>query len=82
MEKTTLYLPADLQLSLRAAARRTGRSQAELVREALTEYLGRQQRPRPKSIGIIREEAVPPARDVKGWVRREWDREASERADY
>jgi len=51
MEKTTLYLPTELQASLRALARRTGRSQANLIREALETYVAGQERPRPKSIG-------------------------------
>lgn len=39
MEKTTLYLPSDLQLALREEAQRTGRAQAEIVRDALRERL-------------------------------------------
>lgn len=39
MEKTTLYLPSDLQVALREEARRTGVSQADIVREALRRRL-------------------------------------------
>jgi hypothetical protein len=35
MEKTTVYLPDDLKRALRRAARATGRSEAELVREGI-----------------------------------------------
>ena len=35
MEKTTVYLPADLKRALRRAARATGRSEAELIREGI-----------------------------------------------
>lgn len=35
MEKTTVYLPADLKHALRRAARATGRSEAELIREGI-----------------------------------------------
>ncbi|HJR18661.1 MAG TPA: CopG family transcriptional regulator, partial [Actinomycetota bacterium] len=49
MEKTTLYLPGELQVALRDAARRAGVPQAELVREALTRYLGTLPRPVPRS---------------------------------
>lgn len=35
MEKTTVYLPDDLKLALRRAARATGRSEAELIREGI-----------------------------------------------
>ena len=35
MEKTTVYLPADLKAALRRAARSTGRSEADLIREGI-----------------------------------------------
>lgn len=35
MEKTTVYLPDDLKRALRRAARSTGRSEAELIREGI-----------------------------------------------
>lgn len=40
-----MYLDEEIRLALRAASRRSGRAQAELIREALSEYLARQQRP-------------------------------------
>jgi predicted DNA-binding protein len=47
MSKTTLYLPVDLQQALRVEARRTGASQAELVRQALEAFFrGRERRSR------------------------------------
>jgi Arc/MetJ-type ribon-helix-helix transcriptional regulator len=35
MEKTTVYLPEDLKEALRRAARSTGRSEADLIREGI-----------------------------------------------
>lgn len=35
MEKTTVYLPDELKEALRRAARSTGRSEAELIREGI-----------------------------------------------
>lgn len=35
MEKTTVYLPDGLKRALRRAARSTGRSEAELIREGI-----------------------------------------------
>ena len=35
MEKTTVYLPDDMKQALRRAARATGRSEAELIREGV-----------------------------------------------
>jgi plasmid stability protein len=71
MTKTTLYLPDDLRTKLRAEARRRGRPQAELVRDALEAYLRPQRQPLPRFIGIA-EDGVIPARDAKEWIRREW----------
>ena len=35
MEKTTVYLPGELKRALRRAARASGRSEAELIREGV-----------------------------------------------
>lgn len=75
MEKTTLYLPTDLQRSLREAARRAGRPQADLVRDALVEYLGKQPRPLPKSIGAVSSGAVA-GKDSEDLLRAEWGKRA------
>jgi predicted transcriptional regulator len=67
MEKTTLYLPSDLQHALRVRARRTGRSQASLLREAIGEYVRRQERPPLRSLGLGENETVHP-RDAEAWL--------------
>ncbi len=72
MRKTTLYLPEDLQRSLKEAARRTGRPEAAIIREALTEYLRDRARPEPRSIGAG-EDAELAARDSEAWLRDHWD---------
>jgi Arc/MetJ-type ribon-helix-helix transcriptional regulator len=41
MEKTTVYLPDELKRALRRAARATGRSEAELIREGVGLVTGR-----------------------------------------
>jgi len=41
VEKTTMYLTNELQRDLKALAKRTGRPQAELIREALGQYIER-----------------------------------------
>ena len=35
MEKTTVYLPAELKTALRRTSRSTGRSEADLIREGI-----------------------------------------------
>lgn len=66
MERTTLYLPAELQRALKAEARRTGVTQAELVREALRERLAG--RPAPDLggfIGVASVDGVPATDDER-----------------
>jgi metal-responsive CopG/Arc/MetJ family transcriptional regulator len=72
MEKTTLYLPRELQGALKEASRRTGKAQAELVREAIRAYLEELQPPRPRSIGIVHDGRLD-ARDTEAWLRDNWN---------
>lgn len=48
MEKTTVYLPADLKQALRRTARSSGRSEATVIRDALAAEVGAG-RPRPRA---------------------------------
>lgn len=73
MEKTTLYLPVELQRALRDEGRRSGRAQAHLIREALGEYLARRPRPRPRSIGVVASGKIAGSAS-EAWLRREWGR--------
>lgn len=52
MRKTTLYLPDELKAALERAAREERRSEAELIREAISESLGRRTGPRPRA-GLV-----------------------------
>lgn len=78
VEKTTVYLPEQLQRELRDAARREGRPQAELVRDALKVYLGGKTRPRPRSIGMVDDPELR-AVDAKRWVHEQWGRAGESR---
>ena len=73
MEKTTLYLPTELHHALKEHSRRSGRAQAELVREALQTYLAGAAWPQPNSIGAGADEGLS-ARESEEWLTREWDR--------
>lgn len=54
MEKTTVYLDAQLRRDLAALSRRLERPQAELIREAIADYLARQDKPPlPSFVGAI-----------------------------
>jgi hypothetical protein len=53
--KTTVYLPAADYRRLQALAQAEGRSAAELIREAVTEYAARRAAPkRPRTLGAFR----------------------------
>jgi predicted transcriptional regulator len=45
MQKTTVYIDPGAKRDLEALAKRTGRPQAELLREALVEYVARHRPP-------------------------------------
>ncbi len=71
MEKTTLYIPSELQAALREHARRTGRPQAELIRAALERYLGEMPKPELLSLGLGTDTQLN-ARDSEEWLRKRW----------
>lgn len=48
MKKTTVYLPGDLKSALGRVAAERGRSEAELIREAVRELVRRSEPPRPR----------------------------------
>jgi Arc/MetJ-type ribon-helix-helix transcriptional regulator len=48
MKKTTVYLPEDLKSALGRVAEARGRSEAELIREAVRELVQSSEPPRPR----------------------------------
>lgn len=73
MEKTTIYLDADLKRRLAAAARRTGLSQAEIIRDAVGEYMKRAERGSvPSWVGAITDAPVTDAATIKQELRPGW----------
>ncbi len=52
VRKTTVYLDEDLRRALARAARVQGRSEAEIIRDALRRHVLPGGRPRPRSIGM------------------------------
>jgi predicted transcriptional regulator len=71
MDKTTLYLPQDLHSALKSIAHRRGRSQAEIIREALSSYVALQDRPRPTSWGSGESDEIRGA-DAEEWLDAHW----------
>jgi len=54
MTRTTVYLDQEVALALRQLAAVRGRSQAELIRDALARYTRKAARPAAKGIGKYR----------------------------
>jgi hypothetical protein len=54
MVRTTVYLENEVALALRQLAAVQGRSQAELIRDALASYAKKAARPRARGIGKYR----------------------------
>jgi len=74
VRRTTFFLPDELERNLEEVARREGRPQAELVREALTAYLSTRTRPRPRSLGMASSaDRSVNSENVKDWLHGEWD---------
>ncbi|MBI4278038.1 MAG: ribbon-helix-helix protein, CopG family [Armatimonadetes bacterium] len=78
MNKTTLYLPPDLHQAVKEAARRTRRSQAAVVREALEQYLRTLEQPRLRSLGMGADPGLT-GRNSEDWLARHWARSLTRR---
>lgn len=51
LTKTTVYLESDTLLALRRMSQTQGRSQAELIRDAVDAFTGPSRRPIPRGLG-------------------------------
>ena len=73
MERTTVYLPLELKVSIKALAKRKGSSEAEVIRNALTRYVSEEDREGlwPKSIGMISDGEVQADR-FDEWLAENW----------
>jgi predicted DNA-binding protein len=70
-ERTSLYLSVDTKRKLTQAARRLGKTQTELVNEALIQYLSGLEKPKFAFIGSG-EDAVVSGRSSEAWLRKHW----------
>ena len=76
MERTTVYLTQELKTSIRNVAKREGRSEADVIREALARYVAEPQfqRPRPKSLGIAHSGRIQ-SDQLEEWLDKNRERE-------
>lgn len=75
MQKTTLYLSDEQHAELKFIAKRTGRRRAELIRQAVDDYLKRQPRELPRSIGMGSDPDLK-ATEIDEWLAKNWHPEA------
>lgn len=81
MKRTTIFLTDELEQGLHEVARRRQRPQAEILREALSQYLQAQERPWPRSVGMGSDsDPSVTSNNIKEWVREQWQVDA-EQAD-
>lgn len=73
MEKTTVYLPIALKSELRLLARRSKRTEAGLIREALANYVAGSSTPRslPRSFGMVSDGSFNAA-DDETYLKEHW----------
>ncbi|MEZ4529958.1 MAG: CopG family transcriptional regulator [Thermomicrobiales bacterium] len=76
MEKTTVYFPIELKQRVKTMARRSGKSDAEIIRAAVEMFTdpARNPAPWPKSAGIGRSGRVQ-SEHVDDWMKETWDRD-------
>ncbi len=70
MTKTTVYLTSDTVLALRQMSEAQGRSQADLIRDALEAYTNGSKRPLPRGLGKYNGETCG-AESAKNFLRSE-----------
>jgi hypothetical protein len=58
MNKTTVYLPLEMQRRLQEEARRAGCAQAAIIREAIERYLYTEERSPLRSIGTLSKKSL------------------------
>lgn len=74
--RTSFYLAPETQARLRLAAQQLGRSQTDLVNEALTAFLEGRPSAAPRSIGAGEDGSIGAVR-VKRWAREHMARGAA-----
>jgi Ribbon-helix-helix protein, copG family len=77
VEKTTVYIDERSKRELEALAKRLGRPQAELLREALVQFLERQKRPSLPTFVATTAVGGDASVDVRR-LRERWQRELSQ----
>ena len=72
MKKTTIYLPEKMAIDIQTRAKQDRRSEADVIREALGNYLAEVKRPLPSIFGMGSGGLVSGA-DSEDWLNENWD---------
>jgi predicted transcriptional regulator len=68
MQKITLYIPSDLLAAYSALARREGRPRAAVMRDALRDFVERQEWELPSWVGALDIDDDVNSTNVKEWL--------------
>lgn len=71
MQKTTIYLREDVVTEIKLVSRSEGRSEAEIVREALDAYFERRRSAVPAIFGTFAGGTIGAA-ESEDWLRENW----------
>lgn len=71
MEKTTVYLPTEIKMSIKASAKRQGASEAHVIREALAAYVAAEPRELPSVFGSVSDGGVT-SENYEDWLAENW----------
>ncbi len=71
MKKTTIYLPEDIVIEIKALSVRDRRSEAELIRDALSNYVREQRSHLPAFVGMVHDEGFR-GRDDERYLDDHW----------
>jgi predicted DNA-binding protein len=72
MEKTTVYIPTEIKMSIKASAKRQGATEAHVILEALAAYVESEPRELPSVFGSVRDGSLSAA-NYEDWLVENWD---------
>ncbi len=72
MEKTTVYIPINIKLSIKTSARRQGVTEAHVIREALAAYVAAEPRPLPSLFGSEASDGTVTSENFEEWLAENW----------
>lgn len=72
MEKTTVYIPTDIKLSIKASAKRQGTTEAHVIREALAAYVAAEPCELPSIFGSASTDGSVNSENYEDWLAENW----------